>query len=140
MADEYSKRFGLRSTRSSAKPSCYGDVDTYDSADEDCQECPVRPACKIVVDRKIERELREDRLERRNTRTMSGRHRSRERDRTTPNRERVNPGEKDSFFVALFYNGFLSASSAVLQEARHGVESIPMMKYPDPFERFRSRD
>jgi hypothetical protein len=136
--DEYSQKYGKRA-RSSSKPDCYGDVDLYDSAHEICVDCPVKGACRIVVDRKIDQEVRETRVTR--GRSKGGRARSRARNRRetaadvepVANKHRAPVTQADSFWSALMFNSFLTATKSVLLEAHHGVDSIPYMRYPDPF-------
>jgi hypothetical protein len=48
---------------------------------------------------------------------------------------RIDAHEDDSWWTALVYNAFLSATKAVLREAHHGVNSIPQFRYPNPFRR-----
>lgn len=130
--DEYTRKYGQ--TRATSKPECYGDVDYYDHEDPTCRECPVRSACRIIVDRKVNSSVRE--ATSRPTSTTSYRDRL-QRPGHMPRRdvERAPLGDADSFWGALMFNGFLSATKSVLQEAHHGVDSIPYMRYPDPFRR-----
>lgn len=140
--DEYSKKYGSRA-RASSKPDCYGDVDLYDSAHEICIDCPVKGACRLIVDRKIDQEVGETRISRSGRSSRSDRSRkarSHSRDDTSEvvpvdTKHRTAPGEADSFWSALVFNGFLTATKSVLLEAHHGVDSIPYMRYPDPFRR-----
>jgi hypothetical protein len=134
--DDYTRKYGARS---SSKPECYGEVDVYDSADPVCEDCPVHRACKVSVDKELRRVARD---------TSSGtRRRRREREEEAPDRvfrpkknsEREDPEENDTFFSALIYNGTLSAMKAVLLEAHHGVDSIPHVRYPNPFLQFRRK-
>lgn len=139
---EYEDRW----TRSSAKPECYGDLDTYDSADEVCQECPVRRACRIVVDRKLSRDAPHDRpaYPQPPQRTQSeGRPGSNVR--LTIGRRRDGYTERvllptDSFLMSLMLNGALGSAETFLSEAQHGIRSIPRAPYPDPWAPKRRED
>jgi len=130
VTDSYTRKYGVRS---GSKPECYGDVDMYDPEDRVCPECSVRRACKVVVDKELQKIARESRRSRK-TRT------DREVDlvfQPKSDKSRTDPEEDDTFFGALFYNGSLSAMKAVLLEAHHGVDSIPHVRYPNPFKRLR---
>jgi hypothetical protein len=153
--DDYTRKYGAVS---SSKPECYGDIDVYDDADRVCNECEVRRSCKVIVDKKLKREVDEARADRlrydrptspvgavRNPAAPnvppSTRAPVSEPMRPLNNRREVDlsdpdaPGIEDSWWGALAYNSFLSSSKAVLNEAYHGLNSIPYVKYPNPFKR-----
>ena len=130
MPDSYSRKYQIRS---GAKPECYGDADMYDPEDRVCKDCTVRRACKVAVDKELQKIVRESRRTKRTRR---------DDDvelvfQPKANKDRTAPEEDDTFFGALFYNGSLSAMKAVLLEAHHGVDSIPHVRYPNPFKRLR---
>jgi len=130
VTDSYTRKYGVRS---GTKPECYGDVDLYDPGDRVCPDCTVRRACKVVVDKELQKIAKESRRSKKTRR-------DREVDtvfQPTSNKDRVRPEVDDTFFGALFYNGSLSAMKAVLLEAHHGVDSIPHVRYPNPFTRLR---
>ena len=135
--DEYTKRHG-RKALSSSKPTCFGDLEFYDSRDDTCQECPVRRSCKVIVEKKMRsdsKEIRETRLR------PGGRRRSSSEEAVNLRRkrkrkneaQRVDPMIGDSWWVALLYNSLLGATKAMLVEAHFGVDSIPLSDYPNPF-------
>ena len=109
----------------------------YDSSDRVCEDCPVRRACKVVVDKDLRKVARERTYRSRYGRggEEDGRHESRPKE----NSQRTDPHPDDTFFGALVYNGFLSATKAILMEAHHGVDSNPHMRYPNPFLALRRR-
>jgi len=129
-----------KKTRRSSKPECFGDVEVYDTDDEECQDCPVKAACRVVVDKKIDRELEEVGEERRKKRKkrkeLQRRRESSGNNETEEEWEEWEEPEKGATFgEALAHNSFLSATSAVLREADRGVRSIPKLRYPTPWRR-----
>jgi hypothetical protein len=139
LTDEYSQRFG---TRSSSKPECFGDIEAFEPHDDTCRDCIVRRSCQVIVDRRLERGsvVRQETRVERNTRD----NRREERAVVTPLRteQREDPREEDSFATALIYNGVLAATRSVLRESEYAVGTIPLLKYPVPefLRRFRGQD
>jgi hypothetical protein len=136
---EYTGRFG-GGTQSSSKPECFGDLEAYDPNDETCQDCVMQRSCRIIVDRKMERDVATAR-ERRGTTasTTTPTHRSGVTQRqdsrgVIPMKDeyREEPKEGDSILVAFVYNGVLSATESVLREAAYGVGSLPKIRYRTP--------
>lgn len=62
----------------------------------------------------------------------------RRNDKTEPPRLTALTGE--SWLAALAYNSVLGASKVMLLEAHYGIESIPLLEYPNPFQIFMDDD
>ena len=123
MSDEYADRF-VRPNR----PTCFGDVETYDSKDPRCQSCPVRGSCSVQVNRKIDADARG----RGTTGTTVVRRDYSPAVETRPRYEVIET-EDDSWFEVLGHNGALGAVEAMARELVEGIRGIPRKKYPNPF-------
>lgn len=127
MSDEYSERF-LRPNR----PNCFGDVQTYDSRDSQCQGCPVRGSCSVQVNRKIDAETRTRREGVSPTSVVVRKDSTVDRDRP---RYEVEDADDVTWFEALGHNGMLGMAETMARELVEGIRTIPRWKYPNPFHR-----
>lgn len=117
----YKERFG-----SAKKPQCFGEPTEYSLSHSVCRDCDWKGRCRVLVNRKLDREAEEAEEEER----TRGR-RDDEYD-ATDYEEREDDGGL-GFLGALAVNSGLSAAERVAEEVRYSLQQIPRFAYPDPF-------
>jgi hypothetical protein len=154
VSDAFSRRMKGSEGRTIARerPECYGDPDTYDDDDDDCQECPAQASCLNIVKRKDRLAAQNVQVSRSripNPRTTLSSNRGppastalsrRKKDEVAvaelmvaPDSKREEPYDDDTWLDAFRMNAFLGTAQTLVDELGHGIRSIPRVKYPNPF-------
>lgn len=139
MGKSYRRKHGVASStrairsRSSSRPTCFGDAKVYDLEDPGCVECKHRTSCRVRVKLKAYRTKRDAKEE--------------EEDEDTEESEEhevdalVSVGDfkmlqkkRVPWSLALAHNGFLRMASVFFTELNRGIRSIPLVKYSNPFQ------
>lgn len=156
MAEAYAEKFGRADyddEGATGKPSCYGDLDTFDHMSRKCGACPVSKMCGNIVDRKLTRVRSTsppsaarrrliDRVRNASHSTTPTRSTARTTSRSVPTRTRttskspptVEIRDGDTFLSALVHNMMIEVVTSVLEEFLHAFDSQPRRKYPSIFD------
>jgi len=137
VADAYSRKWrdddDEAESRRRRKPDCYGDPEVFDPDDDDCDRCPWRAACKVVIDRKSKTRSRS----RSNRRSRSSRDDRDDRDsriikrRGSTSVREAPPDEDDTWSSVLGYNAMVEAAQGMADELSNAVGHIPRKRYPN---------